>query len=126
MDDASGPGPARYANGRFGPGHTGRPRGARNRISRRVALSLLRHYEANEADVLHRLAEYHVKDYMGLIGRMLPRASDEVELEAVPPEEAARVTGAVRAALERVEAGEGSLVDIEAALMGEALDDEAP
>ena len=119
MDDASPRGPARYANGRFGPGHKGRPRGARGRMSRRVALSLLGHFEANQAAILERLTQYFLTDYMELIGRMLPKDPDEVDLGALPPREAAMTTRAVRAALERVEAGEGTLADVEAALMGE-------
>ncbi len=89
MDDASPRGPARYANGRFGPGHKGRPRGARGRMSRRVALSLLGHFEANQAAILQRLTQYFLTDYMGLIGRMLPKDPDEVDLGDLPPREAA-------------------------------------
>ena len=57
---------------------------------------------------------------MRLIDRMLARAPCEEppEFEALPAEEAARVTCAVRAALERIEAGQGSLTDLEAALHG--------
>ena len=121
MDDASGRDPARDANGRFGPGNPGRPRGARGRMTQRVALSLLRHYEENEAQILRTLTAYdNIHVFMRLIDRMLARAPSEEppELEALPAEEAARVTSAVRAALERVEAGEGSLTDLEAALHG--------
>ena len=121
MDDASGRDPARHANGRFGPGNPGRPRGARGRMTQRVALSLLRHYEENEAQILRTLTAYdNIHVFMRLIDRMLARAPSEEppELEALPAEEAARVTSAVRAALERVEAGEGSLTDLEAALHG--------
>ena len=38
MDDASGLGTVRHANGRFAAGNPGKPRGARARMSRRVAL----------------------------------------------------------------------------------------
>jgi hypothetical protein len=120
MDNASAKGPARYPNGRFGPGHTGKPLGSRNRMSKRVALGLLNHYAEHEAEILEKLSGYFFNDYIRLIGRLLPRpaADDALDLEAVPAEEVERVLGAVRAALGRIEAGEGSLADIEAALLG--------
>lgn len=119
MDDASPRGPARYPDGRFGPGHTGRPRGARNKVPRRIALGLLGHYEANEEEILARLMRGHFKDFMRLIGRMLPPEPDEGDFDHLTPEEAARTVRAVRAALERVEAGQATLAEVEAALMGE-------
>ena len=120
MDDASAKGPARYPNGRFGPGHAGRPLGSRNRVSKRVALGLLNHYAAHEAEILEKLSSYFFTDYIRLIGRLLPRppAADAPDLEAMPAEDVERVLGAVRAAMGRIEAGEGSLADIEAALAG--------
>ena len=122
MDDSPGRGSARDALGRFGPGNPGRPRGARGRMSRQIALGLLHHYAEHEAEILARLNHGHFNVYMRLIGRMLPQgAKDEAaapDLEALSPEETTRVTRAVRAALERVEAGAGSLAEIEAALLG--------
>jgi hypothetical protein len=53
-------------------------------------------------------------------------APDETELAALPQEDVVRITRAVRAALERVEAGEGSLADIEGALTGPGPDEGAP
>jgi hypothetical protein len=120
VNDASSKGPARYANGRFGPGHTGRPLGSRNRMSKRVALGLLNHYAEHEAEILDRLNRFYFNDYLRLIGRLLPRppADDTPDLESMPAEQVELVLGAVRAALGRIEAGEGSLADIEAALLG--------
>lgn len=126
MDQASGRGPARHADGRFGPGNPGRPRGARGKVSRRIALGLLAHYERHEAEILERLSRGHFDQYMRLIGRMLPQEPDEADLEALRREDVVRIARAVRAALERLEAGEGSLADIEAALKGAAPDEEAP
>jgi hypothetical protein len=77
MDDASPRGPARHANGRFGPGNSGRPRGARSRMSSKVALGLLQHYAEHEAEILKRLNQFHFSDYMRLIGRMLPQGPGE-------------------------------------------------
>jgi hypothetical protein len=48
--------PARHANGRFGPGNPGRPRGSRNRTSRRMALALLEQFEAQGAEVFASLS----------------------------------------------------------------------
>lgn len=72
MTDTSSSHPARHANGRFGPGNPGRPVGSRNRISRRVALALLDHFEARPEVVLARL----VRDpalYFQVIACLLPR-----------------------------------------------------
>ena len=121
MDDASPRGPARHSNGRFGPGNPGRPRGARRRLSQRVALSLLRHFNENQTQILETLSLGHyLPIYMRVLGQILPRdlEGDALDLEELGAEDAASVARAVRAALERVEAGEGSLADIEAALAG--------
>lgn len=126
MDQASNRGPSRHADGRFGPGNPGRPRGARGKLTRRIALGLLAHYEQHEAEILERLIRSHFDQYMRLIGRMLPPEPDAMDLESLPPEDVAQITRAVRAALRRVEAGEGSLADIEAALKGMAPGEAAP
>ena len=78
MDDAPAPSPFRDSHGRFGPGNPGRPPGSRNRMSRQIALSLLRHFTENEAEILERLTRAHLRDYMRLLGRMLP---DDPEVE---------------------------------------------
>ena len=133
MDQASGRGappsaPIRDANGRFGPGNPGRPAGARGRMSRRIALGLLRHYADHEAEILERLSRRYFADYMRLIGQMLPRdpGVEAPDLQTLPPQDAARVTRAVRCALERVEAGQGSLDDVQAALEGLGCSDDPP
>ena len=89
MDDASPRGPARYADGRFGPGHAGRPRGARNRINHRVALSLLRHFEANEAAIVERITTHYFNEYLHMVGRMLPQEVSDPDLEAASPDPSA-------------------------------------
>ena len=128
MDDANAKGPARYANGRFGPGHKGRPLGSRNRMSKRVALGLLSHFAEHEAEIIEKLNRFYFNDYVRLISRLLPKApaDDKPDLEAMPPQDVERVLGAVRAALGRIEAGEGSLADIEAALAGVGAEEPAP
>jgi hypothetical protein len=69
--------PARYPNGRFGPGHMGRPVGSYNRNSRNAALAALDHFERNQERVLDRLANGQIPRgtdiYLRFIGRLLPR-----------------------------------------------------
>jgi hypothetical protein len=48
MADAAEPRPARYPNGRFGPGNPGRPLGARGRASRVAVLDILRQLELEQ------------------------------------------------------------------------------
>ena len=125
MDDASGCGPFRDTRGRFGAGNPGRPPGARNRLPRRIALSLLRNFEDDEEQLLRKLsARDQLAVYMRLIGRLLPRDLDE-ELrgrEMLEPQDAPRVARALRHALEKIDAGEGALADIEAALADHGLE----
>ncbi len=116
MDDASGPAPIRDARGRFGPGNPGKPVGARNRMARRVAMSLLRHFTQREDYILQTLsAGHYLGVYARLLAPLLPKdlSDDDPDLEALAPEEAARVAGALRLALDRLQAGEGTLADVQ-------------
>jgi hypothetical protein len=90
-------------------------------MSKRVALSLLNNYADNETAILDKLNHAHFADYMRLLGRLLPRApeNDALDLETAPAWETQLVLDAVRAAVGRVEAGDGTLADIEAALLGQ-------
>jgi hypothetical protein len=93
----------RDAQGRFLAGGPGRPLGARNRISRRIGLALLRHYEGNEPEILSRLMSLsHFPIYMRLVGRMLPQGplEDDLDLSAFSPEDLEQAACAVRDALE--------------------------
>ena len=100
-----------------------RPAGSFNGLSRRIALGLLSHWAEHEAQVLEKLSGEHFPQFIRLIGRLLPGPprGDAPDLEAMPAADVARVLVAVRAALDRVEAGEGSLADVEAALSGYPL-----
>ena len=128
MDDNSARGAIRHPDGRFARGNPGRPLGARGRISQRVALALLQDFAQHEGEILKRLRSTRFAEYTRLIGRMLPEASDldASDLEALAPEAVARTMLAVRAALDRAEAGEGSLADVEAALIGLGEPDDPP
>src|ERR1022692_1658664 len=69
--------PARYTDGRFGPGNPGRRAGSRNQASRRVVMAILEHFERNREDILDRLGLAYTPAYAGLLARLLPR---QVEL----------------------------------------------
>lgn len=70
--------PARYANGRFGPGNPGRRAGSRNRISQRLVTAILADFERNREAVFQRLREDHAAAYVRLVARFLP-ANDAAE-----------------------------------------------
>jgi hypothetical protein len=111
----------RDANGRFARGNAGRPLGSRNRVSKRVARAILRDFESNQAELLPRLRRWFLPQYLTLVGRLLPRAAEEggPELDALDEVETAKLIAEARAALARIDAGEGSLAELEAAILGE-------
>ena len=113
--------PARDASGRFAPGGSGRPFGSRNKVSKRVALGLLADFEAHQDEVLARLRHWFLPQYVAMIARLLPRQTEAggAELEALAPAEEARLIEAARVAFARIERGEGTLADLERALMGD-------
>jgi hypothetical protein len=106
---------------RFAAGNAGRPFGSRNRASKRVARTILRDFAANQAEVLPRLRRWFLPQYVQLISRLLPRQTEEggAELETLSEVELASLLVATRVALDRIEAGEGSIGELEAALLGE-------
>ena len=117
----------RDANGRFARGNPGRPFGSRNRVSKRVARAILRDFEANQAELLPRMRDWFLPQYLSLVGRLLPRAAEDggsPELDGLREAEAARLIADARAALARIDAGEGSLAELEAALLGAGGDGE--
>jgi hypothetical protein len=121
MDDSGQPPPGRDAHGRFAAGNPGRPFGSRNRVSKRVARTILRDFEANQESVLPRLRRWFLPQYVQLISRLLPRQMEEggAELESLSEVELAGLLVATRVALDRIEAGEGSIAELESALLGE-------
>ena len=111
----------RDEHGRFARGTGGRPLGARGRVSGRVARTILADFEAHQETLLPRLRRWFLPQYMAAISRLLPRpGEDGGSLEDLDAVEAARLIADTRAALDRIEAGEGGLADLEAALLGEA------
>lgn len=115
--------PARYANGRFGPGNPGRPIGSRNRASNRVARNILRHFESNQDTILKQLStgmcEYRAL-YVRLLCHLLPKAGEmeSFDVGEYQGEEAWDVLCDAKDAIARIERGEGTLGDLEAALLG--------
>jgi hypothetical protein len=115
--------PIRDDLGRFAPGNPGRPFGSRNRVSKRVARAILRDFESNQAELLPRLRKWFLPQYVSLVGRLMPRLAEEgADIEAVGDAEASALVEALRAALARIDAGQGSLADLEAALLGENIE----
>ena len=122
MDGFDAPPSGRDASGRFAAGNPGRPFGSRNRVSKRVARAILKDFEVNQHWVLPRLRLWFMPQYIGLLSRLLPRVSETggMEVDGMPDAtELAEVVAAVRAALDRVEAGEADLAELESALLGE-------
>jgi hypothetical protein len=114
--------PARYTNGRFGPGNPGRRPGSRNQASRRVVMAILEHFERNREGILDRLGNGYTPAYAGLLGRLLPR---QVELapsfvDDVSDGEIDRMLSGVRATVGG-HCGDprGALIEVEAILVGE-------
>ena len=107
----------RTSDGRFGPGNSGRPPGARNRMSKRVALGILSHFEANQEEVLARLSRWWLPEYVRMVGRLLPRVPDEdgPDPEGLDDEDAAALAAAAHAALDRVAADPRLIEDLQSA-----------
>jgi hypothetical protein len=121
MDGSDLP-PGRDAHGRFAAGNKGRPFGSRNRVSKRVARAILADFEANQGEVLPLLRKWYVGQYVSLVARLLPRVNEDgagPELDELDAAETQGIAAALRAALERLEAGAGSVAELEAALLGE-------
>lgn len=113
-------GDGRDALGRFAAGNPGRVRGSRNRVAGQVVAAVLDDFRRNEEENFRRLRRWFFPDYIRMVSRLLPRA--EPDTDRFDAAEAARVLGAVRAAIERVERGEGTLEELRAALAADPDD----
>ena len=121
MDGSDLP-PGRDAHGRFAAGNKGRPFGSRNRVSKRVARAILADFEAHQDELLPRLRRWFAPQYVSLVARLLPRVNEDgagADLDALDEAQTQGIAAAMRAALERLEAGAGSVAELEAALLGE-------
>jgi hypothetical protein len=113
--------PARHRNGRFGPGNPGRPLGSRNRVSRRLVLAILEDFEAHQEDVYECLRRQFMPVYARLVWGLLPKSADYAlpDFSDFSELQKARRVNEVRDALDRVQFGEGTLLDLEAVLLNE-------
>jgi hypothetical protein len=114
--------PVRDAHGRFAAGNKGRPFGSRNRASKRVARAILADFEAHQDDMLTKLRRFYAPQCVSLVARLLPRVNEDgagVDLDTLDAAQTEGIAAAMRAALERLEAGAGSVAELEAALLGE-------
>ncbi len=83
---------------------------------------ILEHFEANAEEVLDSMTTgYYVPAYIRLVSALLPRSVDigMPDLAACSEAEIARRVFEARAALDRIEDGRGTLLDLEAVLLGE-------
>jgi hypothetical protein len=118
MNDTTGAGrgPARYSNGRFGPGNPGRPKSSRNRQGGQIADALLAHFLANQDEMLEKLTRFFFPEYVRLLARLLPRgpAADDdcLDLDDLPPEAAADLLADATRLLGQIKAGEAQLSDL--------------
>jgi hypothetical protein len=115
----------RDAQGRFAAGNRGRPFGTRNRMSKRVARTILRDFETHQATLLPLLRRWFLPQYLALVARLMPRVTEtggvevDAPLDTLGEVETAALIAEVRAALARVEAGEATLAELESAFLGE-------
>jgi hypothetical protein len=117
----------RQSNGRFGPGNPGKPAGARHRISQRVVTTILADFEKHQDKILRELRVGHIRQYVSLVSRLLPRQAlvECVDAEDLGAAEVAAVVAEARAALDRIEAG-ASFAELDAALAAAPAPDPAP
>ena len=121
MDGSDKP-QGRDAHGRFTAGNAGRPFGSRNRVSKRVARAILADFEAHQDDILAKLRRWYAPQYVSLVSRLLPRINESgagVELDTHEELDTQAIVASLRHALDRLEAGAGSVAELEAALLGE-------
>jgi hypothetical protein len=121
MDGTDLPAIPRDSHGRFAAGNPGRPLGSRNRVSKRVARAILADFEAHQDEVLAKLRRWFAPQYVSLISRLLPRVNENgAGMDVDEPGDLAvgQVVADLRAALDRIEGGGGSMDELEAALLG--------
>jgi hypothetical protein len=71
--------PDRDGQGRFQPGSGGRPRGARNRMGRKLRDALEQSLDIHLADALRRVSCYHPDVYVRLLLQAFPVGSDDAD-----------------------------------------------
>lgn len=74
----------RATNGRFGPGNSGKPAGARNKLQADFILALQKDFKENGPDVINIVRVERPADYLKILASILPK---EMLLSASPLEE---------------------------------------
>ena len=84
-------------------------------------MAILEDFEAHQEQVLQRLREFFTPNYIDAVLRLLPPRIDvaTTDSETYSEAEIAGVVRQARVALDRIEDGRGSLIELEAALIGE-------
>ncbi|HEY5289675.1 MAG TPA: hypothetical protein VIJ59_06535 [Caulobacteraceae bacterium] len=120
MTDTASP-PARYANGRFGPGNPGRRAGSRNRMSHRVMMSILEEFEAPKEEILNSIRSKNAPSYFSTLMRALPRflENDAPDVSTYSDAEAARIINQARRVLGCTTDPRQALIELEAVLSAE-------
>ena len=116
------PSTGRAPDGRFAVGNPGRPFGSRNRLSQRAIATILHDFMVNQELVLPRLrGAKHLASYVHLLAHVLPQHVEvsAPEYESLTEAEALWLVGEARAALDRIEAGRASFLELEGILRGE-------
>jgi len=111
MDGSDYPIMPRDVNGRFMPGNPGRRPGAVGKASARAARAILADFEGHQDELLPRLRQWFVPQYVTLISRLLPKPEGEGAAgpELARPELLAVEIEALRAALAAAEAEAAAL-----------------
>ena len=119
----------RLSNGRFLPGHSmgGRPPGSRNRVSRKMLLTILKDFESHQAVLLDRLRSSYTPSYFNTLARMMPHmAQTEVsEFDDFSDAQAAHFVTRLRQMLAVTPAPRIALAELEAILASEPASDGA-
>jgi hypothetical protein len=84
------------------------------KASARVSRAILADFETNQADLLPRLREWFVPQYVALISRLLPRPEGEEPQPSEPADPAALAAqiAALRAALAAAEAEASAIASV--------------
>jgi hypothetical protein len=91
-------------------------------MSKRVARAILRDCEEQLDELLPRMRRWFLPQYVALVARLLPRVTETggVEVDAFDDDvAAAAIIADVCAALARIDAGQATLADLKAAMLGE-------
>jgi hypothetical protein len=110
--------PARYFNGRFGPGNPGRRAGTRNNVSHRATMAILEDFESHGAEVLGRLRRHFTPAYFAILVRLLDRQLqiETAEAEDLSDSEVRDTVNLARRALSLNENHRTALIELEQVL----------